>query len=57
MLKKVFDKILPPIVLNILEIPGIQWKKLNIIQETYSKPISDIKLNGGKLTAIPLKYK
>jgi hypothetical protein len=34
---------------------GIQRKYLNIIKAVYSKPILNIKLNGEKLKAIPLK--
>ena len=34
---------------------GIQGQYLNIIKATYSKPVANIKLNGEKLEAIPLK--
>jgi hypothetical protein len=33
----------------------IQSPYLNIIKEIYSKPITNIKVNGEKLEAIPLK--
>jgi hypothetical protein len=38
-----------------LERSGTQNPYLNIIKATYSKPIANIKLNGEKLEAIPLK--
>jgi hypothetical protein len=34
---------------------GIQGLYLNIVKEKHSKPVSNIKLNGEKLEAIPLK--
>ena len=42
-------------MLKILEISGIQGPYLNIVKTVYSKPIANIKLNGEKLEAIPLK--
>ena len=42
-------------MLKILERTGIQDPYLNIIKAIYSKPIANIKLNGEKLEAIPLK--
>jgi hypothetical protein len=50
---KTFDKIQHPFMIKILEISGIQGPFLNIIK--YSKPIANIKLNGEKPEAIPLK--
>jgi hypothetical protein len=38
-----------------LERSGIQGPYLNIVKAIYSKPIANIKLNGEKLEAIPLK--
>jgi hypothetical protein len=43
-------------ILNkVLERPGIQGPYLNIIKAIYSNPVANIKLNGEKLEAIPLK--
>ena len=38
-----------------MERAGIQGTYLNIIKVIYSKPTANIKLNGKKLTVIPLK--
>ena len=38
-----------------MERSGIQGPYLNIIKAIYSKPVANIKLNGEKLEAIPLK--
>ena len=38
-----------------MERSGIQGPYLNIIKVVYSKPVANIKLNGEKLEAIPLK--
>jgi hypothetical protein len=38
-----------------LERSGIQGPYLNIVRVIYSKPVANIKLNGEKLEAIPLK--
>ena len=53
--EKAFDKIKHHFMLNILERTGIQGPYLNIIKAIYSKKITNIKLNSGKLEAIPLK--
>jgi hypothetical protein len=53
--KKVFDKIQHPFMLKILERSGIQGPYVNIVKAIYSKPVANIKLNGEKLEAIPLK--
>ena len=53
--KKAFDKIQPPFMIKVLERAGIQGTYLNIIKAIYSKPTAKIKLNGEKLTVIPLK--
>jgi hypothetical protein len=50
-----FDKIQHPYMLKVLERSGIQGPYLSIVKEIYSKPIANIKLNGEKLEAIPLK--
>ena len=42
-------------MLKVLEISGIQGPYLNIVKTVYSKPIANIKLNGEKLEAAPLK--
>jgi hypothetical protein len=38
-----------------LEKSGIQGPYLNIAKAIYSKPVANIKLNGEKLEAIPIK--
>jgi hypothetical protein len=53
--KKAFDKIQHPFMIKVLERSGIQGPYLNMIKAIYSKPIANIKLNGEKLEAIPLK--
>ena len=53
--EKAFDKIQHPFMIKVLEKSGIQGQYRNIIKEIYSKAISNIKLNGKKLEAIPLK--
>jgi hypothetical protein len=42
-------------MLKVLERSGIQGPYLNIVKAIYSKPVANIKLNGEKLEAIPLK--
>jgi hypothetical protein len=53
--EKVFDKIQHLFLIKVLERPGIQGPYLNIIKAIYSKSVANIKLNGEKLEAIPLK--
>ena len=53
--KKGFDKIHQPFIIKVLERLVIQGTYLNIIKAIYSKPTANIKLNGEKLKAIPLK--
>jgi hypothetical protein len=53
--EKAFDKIQHPLMIKVLEISGVQGPYLNIIKAIYSKPVANIKLNGEKLEAIPLK--
>jgi hypothetical protein len=50
-----FDKIQHPFMIKVLERLGIQGPYLNIIKAIYSKPVANIKVNGEKLEAIPLK--
>jgi hypothetical protein len=42
-------------MVKVLERLGIQGPYLNIIKAIYSKPVANIKLNGEKVEAIPLK--
>jgi hypothetical protein len=42
-------------MLKVLERSGIQGPYLNTVKAIYSKPVANIKLNGEKLKAIPLK--
>jgi hypothetical protein len=53
--EKAFDKIQQLFIIQVLERSGIQGPYLDIIEAIYSKPIANIKLNGEKLEAIPLK--
>ena len=53
--EKAFDKIQRPFMLKVLERIGIQGPYLNIVKAIYSKPVANIKLNGEKREAIPLK--
>lgn len=53
--EKAFDKIHHPFMIKVLERSGIQGPYLNMIKAIYSKPLANIKVNGEKLEAIPLK--
>jgi hypothetical protein len=53
--EKAFDKIQHYFMLKLLERSGIQSPYLNIVKAIYSKPVANIKLQGEKLEAIPLK--
>jgi retron-type reverse transcriptase len=53
--QKAFDKIHHPFMVKVLERSGIQGPYLNTIKAMYSKPVANIKVNGEKLEAIPLK--
>ena len=53
--EKAFDKIQQPFMIKVLERSGIQGQYLNMIKAIYSKPVANIKVNGEKLEAIPLK--
>ena len=55
MQEKPFDKIQHPFMIKVLERSGIQGPYLNMIKAIYSKPVANIKVNGEKLEAIPLK--
>jgi hypothetical protein len=49
------DKIQHSFMLKFLERSGIQGPYLNIVKALYSKPVSNLKLNGEKIEANPLK--
>jgi hypothetical protein len=53
--EKAFDKIQHPLMSKVLERSGIQSPYLNMIKAINSKPVANIKINGEKLEAIPLK--
>ena len=53
--EKAFDKIQHPFMIKVLERSGIQGPYLNMIKAIYSKPVTNIKVNGEKLEAITLK--
>jgi hypothetical protein len=53
--EKAFDKIQHPFMIKDLERSGIQGPYLNMMKAIYSKPVVNIKVNGEKLEAIPLK--
>jgi hypothetical protein len=53
--EKAFDKIQRPFMIKVLERSEIQGQYLNMIKAIYSKPVGNIKVNGEKLEAIPLK--
>jgi len=53
--EKEFDKIQHPFMIRDLERTEIQGPYLNIVKFIYTKPVANIKLNGNKHEAIPLK--
>ena len=53
--EKAFDKIQHPFMIKVWERLGIQGLYLNITKAIYSKPTANIKQNGEKHKAIPLK--
>jgi hypothetical protein len=53
--EKAFDKIQHPFMIKVLERSGIKGSYLTMIKANYSKPVANIKENGEKLQAIPLK--
>jgi hypothetical protein len=55
--EKAFDKIQHPFMIKVLERSRIQGPYLNMIKAIYSKPVANIKVNGEKLEAIPLKLR
>jgi hypothetical protein len=52
---KALEKIQHPFMIKASEGSGIQGPYLNILKAISSKPVADIKVNGEKLEAIPLK--
>jgi hypothetical protein len=53
--EKTFDQIQQPFMIKVFDRLGIQGPYLNIIKGIYNKPVANIKANGEKLKAIPLK--
>jgi hypothetical protein len=53
--EKAFDKIQHPFMIKVLKRSGIQGPYQNIIKTIYNKPVANIKVNGEKLEAIPLR--
>jgi retron-type reverse transcriptase len=53
--EKYFDRVQPPFMLKVLEKSGIHGTYLKIIKAVYSKPITNIKLNGEKLKTFSLE--
>jgi hypothetical protein len=53
--EKAFDKTQYPFMIKVMERSVIQGPYLNMIKAIYSKPVDNIKVNGEKLEAIPLK--
>jgi hypothetical protein len=53
--EKAFGKIQHPFMIKVLERSRIQGPYLNMIKAIYRKPVANIKVNGEKLEAIPLK--
>ena len=52
---KAFNKIQHLLMIKDLEKSGIQGPYIKIIKVIYSKSVANLKLNGEKLKAIPLK--
>jgi hypothetical protein len=52
---KAFDIILHQFMIKVLKRSEVQDPYLYVIKSLYSKPVDNIKLNGEKLEAIPLK--
>ena len=53
--EKAFDKSQHPFMIKVLKKSANQGPHINIQKVIYSKPVANIKLNGEKLEAIPLK--
>jgi len=49
------DKLQHTFMIIVLERSGIQSPHINIVKAIYNKPVANLKLNGEKLEAIPLK--
>jgi hypothetical protein len=55
--EKALDKIQHPFMLKVLGRSGIQRPYLNMVKAIYSKPVTNIKLNGETLDTILLKLR
>jgi hypothetical protein len=53
--EKAFDKSQHPFMIKVLKKSANQGPHINIQKVIYSKPVANIKLNGEKLQAIPVK--
>jgi hypothetical protein len=53
--EKAFNRIQHPFMMKVLERSGIQSPYLHIVKAIYTKPVANIKLNGEKPEAIPLR--
>jgi hypothetical protein len=53
--EKAFEKIQHPFMIRVLKRSGIQGPYLNIVKSNIQQPVANIKVNGEKLEAIPLK--
>jgi hypothetical protein len=53
--EKAFIKFQHPFMIKVFERSGIRGPYQNMIKAIYSKPVANIKVNGEKLEAIPLK--
>ena len=53
--EKAYVKIQHPFIIKVFERSGIQGPYLNMLKAIYSNPVANIKVNGEKLEAIPLK--
>jgi retron-type reverse transcriptase len=53
--EKAFDKIQHRFIIKVMERSVLQGPYLKIVKAIYSKPVANIKLNGEKFEAIPLK--
>jgi hypothetical protein len=53
--EKAFDRIQHPLMIKFLERSGTQGPYINIIKAIYIKTVANIKVNGAKIEAIPLK--
>ena len=53
--EEAFDKIQHPFMIKILNKAGMEGTYLNIVKATYQEYIANIKFNGEKLKAFPLR--